>query len=171
MDPESRRDKITEILEKSTEPISASLIADMLDVSRQIIVGDVALLRASGTNIDATPRGYILNSNDFYDFPYVGTVACKHFFDRLREELYIVVDMGGTLIDVTIEHALYGQLSGPLNISSRRDADLFCEKVVSDGSQPLSNLTDGIHLHRIGCRDEETFKLITEKLQAAGIRL
>lgn len=169
MDPEKRRSKIIKILEKSTEPQSASAMADMLSVSRQVIVGDVALLRASGFDIEATPRGYVIDPSGLSQFPYVGTVACKHYHDRLKEELYSVVDLGGTVIDVTIDHALYGQLSGLLDISSRRDVDLFCEKVKNHGSQPLSILTDGIHIHRIGCKDEETFKTIEKKLKDSGI--
>ncbi len=169
MTPEKRRSEIMDLLEASDHPVSASVLASKFNVSRQVIVGDVALLRAEGDEVMATPRGYVLSPDPAEGFGFVGTVATKHKLDRLREELYIIVDFGGTAIDVTIEHPLYGQLSGPLDVSSRYDVDLFCEKVKLQGSQPLSTLTDGIHTHRIGCRDITTFQKIKSELEKAGL--
>lgn len=154
-------------------PLSASHLAKELNVSRQIIVGDVALLRASGENIFATPRGYILESNSesLLSVGYTGTIACKHSIDNLLDELYTIVDFGGTIVDVTIDHPVYGQLSGSLDISSRYDADLFFEKLQANKGLPLCELTGGIHLHQIGCKDEASYQKIKDTLIAKKIAL
>lgn len=99
-------------LRGAERPVSATKFAKELSVSRQIIVGDVALLRASGEKILATPRGYILErTNGQAEY----TVACVHDFENMEKELTIMVDNGCTVVNVTVEHPLYGQLTGPLH--------------------------------------------------------
>lgn len=161
-----RRKYIKKILSNSSKPLTATHFAKELSVSRQIIVSDVAILRASGLDILATPKGYVIGSSDNNNnFPFVGILACKHTSQQLQEELYTIVDFGATVIDVAIEHAIYGELSGKLDIASRYDADQFIEKVKSEkNSAPISSLTDGVHLHRIGCKDKNTFNLIKDAL-------
>lgn len=168
-----RREKILEVLSNSKGPMSASALAGEFQVSRQIIVGDIALLRASGVNVFATPKGYICKSGNVTDFPFpfVAMVACKHSKEQLVSELYTIVDFGGCVIDVTIEHAIYGQLSGSLDIHSRHDVNEFVNKVVTGQGRPLSDLTGGIHLHRIGCKDQKTFDLISQELKKLNILL
>ena len=107
MNSEKRREYIMNALKQTDRPISASKLAKELSVSRQIIVGDVALLRASGEKVLATPRGYVIDlsvASDQY------TVACVHDFDNMEKELNIMVDNGATVVNVTVEHPLYGQL-------------------------------------------------------------
>jgi transcriptional regulator of NAD metabolism len=163
MNGDERRDKILDKINRTDGPLSASALASEFNVSRQIIVGDVSLLRASGALIKSTPRGYLPGTSEF---AYIGTVVCKHGFSQLKEELYTIADYGGTCIDVTIDHEIYGELTGQLNVSSRFDADIFLEKC-SDKARPLSFLSGGVHTHRIGCRDREVFshivKALTEK--------
>lgn len=167
-----RRDLILEMIKDSKLPISASTIAAKLDVSRQVIVGDVALLRASGVGISATPTGYIYDGNELdSDYGFIGIIACRHFLDDIEKELYAIVDFGGTIIDVTIDHTTYGQLSANLNIGSRYDASMFVERLKDSNSRPLSELTEGIHLHKIGCKDEDTFRLIKSHLEQLGISI
>lgn len=169
MDAKKRRNEILDRLKQADTPISASFLAQQLSVSRQIIVGDVAILRAAGAHISATPRGYIFDDKTGA-FPYEGLLACRHTPEQLQDELYAIVDYGGFIIDVTIEHPIYGQLSGPLNLGSRYDVDLFLEKIRNaENARPLSVLTDGVHLHRIGCKDEKTFQLIKKVLSQKGI--
>lgn len=167
-----RREKLIEMMKASKSPVSASALAQCLGVSRQIIVGDIALLRASGLNISASPTGYALDREDGPSlYGYVGTIACRHLDNELSEELYTIVDFGGTVIDVTIEHNTYGQISGTLGISSRHEADIFLAKLNGNQDKPLSDLTGGIHVHRIGCRDKDTFDLIVSTLISKGIAL
>ncbi len=160
-----RREKIIQIIQGSEKPISASTLAKQLGVSRQIIVGDVALIRASGTHIIATPRGYVLDDNK-EDALY--TIAVHHQKKDLIDELYTIVDLGGYIIDVIVEHPIYGQLCGKLHLSSRYDVDQFIKKVNINDAKPLSELTDGLHLHTIKCLNNETFERIKEALNQKG---
>lgn len=162
----SRRDRILSCLQDADKPVSASALAEKYHVSRQIVVGDIALLRAGGAPIIATPRGYILENGAARNDTF--TIACRHDNEgQLLEELYVIVDNGATAVDVIVDHPVYGQIVGQLHISSRFDADKFAETLKSSNAAPLSLITDGIHLHTIRCSDEEKIKriksLLTEK--------
>lgn len=168
MDAESRRRQILEKLKDRTAPVSASALAAEFDVSRQIIVGDIALLRASGSAVSSTPRGYILTR------PASGVIrqiACRHDSAQMQNELYAIVDQGCTVIDVIVEHPLYGQLTGNLALSSRYDVDQFISRCARSEALPLSFLTEGIHLHTISCPDEAAFLRVKDALRNAGILL
>lgn len=162
-----RREQITTRLGNSTEPVSASVLAGELEVSRQVIVGDIALLRASGLSILATPRGYVLPQPE--EGGIVRTIACKHGTLSTAEELYRITDNGGAVLDVIVEHPVYGQITAPLQIRSRYDADRLVESLAHHKAQPLSLLTDGVHLHTIRCKDETTFQRILQALQDGGL--
>lgn len=161
----NRKEQIVQIIQQSDKPISASSLAKLLGVSRQIIVGDVALIRATGTNIIATPRGYVLDNQE-NDKTY--TIAVIHQKENLADELYTIVDLGGSIIDVIVEHPIYGQLTGKLHISSRYDVDQFMNKVNTSDAKPLSQLTDGLHLHTIQCQNHEIYKRIIHALDQKG---
>lgn len=162
-----RKTRIMEIISSSDKPVSASKIAKELGVSRQIIVGDVALLRASGEDITATPRGYILDTNRSNHY----TIAVMHNNDQLEEELNTIVDLGGKVEDVIVEHPLYGEIKGNLHIYSRYDVSKFMSAVKDKDIAPLSLLTDGVHLHTITVPDEETLERIKEALDEKYILL
>lgn len=167
-----RRNLIIDHLNNASAPISASLLASQLNVSRQIIVSDVALLRASGVDISATPRGYILAEQELpSEHGFIGILACKHSAQQLKNELYTIVDFGAEVLDVTIEHSLYGQLSGRLDLGSRYEVDLFLKKIENAADLPLSFLTEGVHLHKVGCKDQNTFELIRAALIEKGMLL
>ena len=162
-----RREQIVEVLQSSCEPVSASNLAKRFSVCRQIIVGDIALLRAADHEIMATPRGYVLAQKRPHQQEYI--LACRHDQEKLPQELYTVVDNGGALIDVIVEHPLYGQISGSLQIHSRYDADAFLHKLAKNEANPLCALTGGIHLHTISCPTEETYQRILCRLRELGI--
>lgn len=165
MNSAQRREKIAELLKNSAAPISATLLAKQMHVSRQVIVGDVALLRASGISVLATPRGYIYEKKDDGDSGRLFTIACSHNADEMQKELYTIVDNGAYVLDVIVEHPIYGQLTGQLNIESRFDVDEFIKNIKLNNAPPLSKLTDGVHLHTIKCKDEETYKRILLELK------
>jgi len=169
MDATERRQGILQILKQITEPISASAIASRFAVSRQIIVGDIALLRAANIAISATPRGYILDDNSVSKNDYLYTIACKHNRENLAQELYTIVDNGCGLIDVIVEHTVYGQISGQLHIFSRYDADCFLEKIAKDCASPLCDLTGGVHLHTLSCPSEEAYERVISQLKESDI--
>lgn len=168
MDARQRREKIISILSDSPKPVSASALAASCQVSRQIIVGDIALMRASGRDISATPRGYLLNPASLRPRCQI---ACRHDSKGMPDELYAIVDEGCTVLDVIVEHPLYGQLTGNLQLSSRHDVDEFIKKSQQADAQPLSLLTEGIHLHTIEGPDKASLERVRQKLAHHGILL
>ena len=167
MHADERRTKLLEILQDKNEYQNATRLAQELGVSRQIIVSDVAILRERGWDIISTPRGYLLDERS--DWGYSGTVACRHDGEGVRREFYIVVDNGGAVIDISVEHPIYGQITARLDIRSRYDADLFIDRCREEKAVLLSALTDGLHLHRIGVQRREDFLRIRAALKEAGI--
>ena len=163
-----RRERLMELLEKADGAVSATALAHTLSVSRQIIVGDIALLRAAGANIVSTPRGYLVPRE-------VGgrlrTLVCRHSAAELEPELNIMVDNGCTVVNVIVEHQVYGQLVGQLDLSNRYDVSEFIQAVEAHGAKPLSDLTGGIHLHTLRCPDEGAYRRVIQALKEAGILL
>ena len=164
MDAQQRRQGIARRLSQAGGPVSAAALARELSVSRQIIVGDVALLRAGGLEITATPRGYLL--------PELGgvrrTFACRHRPEEMEAELNAIVDQGCTVLDVTVEHPVYGQLTAPLHASSRYDVEQFLDRCRQSGASPLSNLTGGVHLHTVSCPDGDAARRVEDSLRRLG---
>lgn len=168
MDAVQRRAALSDYLSQAAGPVSASVLAARFSVSRQIIVGDIALLRAGGLDIAATPRGYLLPR------PTPGLtrqLACVHRPEDMGRELELMVDNGCTVLDVIVEHPVYGQLTGQLQISSRYDVQQFLARVQAHDAAPLSMLTGGIHLHTLRCPDEAAYDRACAALKAAGLLL
>ena len=167
MNAAQRKVYIMKRLAEADSPLSATALAGELSVSRQIIVGDVALLRASGEAIIATPRGYVVER------PATGqrhTIACCHDdMAGMKQELDLMVDHGCTVENVIVEHSVYGQLVGRLDISSRYDVTDFIRKVEESGSRPLSDLTGGIHLHTLLCPSEDAYLSLVDALRGEGL--
>lgn len=163
-----RRRQISLLLNRSGEPVSAAALAKHFSVSRQVIVGDVALLRASGAGITATPRGYILGPGG----PgIVRTAACTHSPEDMGRELYTIVDAGCEVVDVIVEHPVYGQIVGSLRLRTRDDVAGFLRRVEQNKARPLSALTGGIHLHTLRCPDETACQRVLKALEAQGFLL
>lgn len=168
MKASQRRAGILTELQRRTQPVSAASLARQFSVSRQIIVGDVALLRAGGADISATPRGYLLSRENT---GLLRKVACCHTARQMAEELMLCVDQGCSVLDVTVEHPVYGQLAGQLQLHSRYDVEQFLQRVTRESAHSLSELTDGIHLHTLRCPSEEAFRRVCQALDQAGILL
>ena len=166
MNGEERRTAIMDELGKCSSPISASSLANKYSVTRQIIVADIALLRAAGHPITAKNRGYVLDGKSD---GLIKRIAVKHGKDAVANEFYAIVDNGGRVIDVIVEHSIYGRISAELNICSRYDADEFVRRISETGATPLSFLTEGMHLHTIDAKDEKTYERIISKLTELGI--
>ena len=141
-------------------------MANNFSVTRQIIVADIALLRASGYQIIADNKGYklITANNDL-----IKRIAVQHSKDDVNNEFYAIVDNGGKVLDVIIEHPIYGKISVELNITSRYEADEFVKKLNNTNSHPLSILTQGLHIHTIEVPNNESFEKIKLKLNELGI--
>lgn len=163
---EERLEKILLTLRNLSEPIVARELAEKFNVSRQVIVGDVARLRASGEDIISTPRGYLLNTH--LNHEVTKKIVCIHSPEETIDEINTIIGLGGKLLDVTIDHPVYGELTGTLNIFNQADADQFNQKVVSGKAPLLSELTDGIHVHTIAAESMMTLENIEEKLKMKG---
>ncbi len=167
MKAEERRNNILEALREADVPVSASALAARFHVSRQIVVGDIALLRASGAEIAATPRGYVLTWQK--ESAFQRRIACIHGPELTEKELDICVDNGCQVLDVIVEHPLYGQLTGELRISSRYDVQQFIKKSAEEGARALSELTNGLHLHTLRCPDSGAYERVCAELKKEGI--
>ena len=77
-----------------------------------------------------------------------------------------MVDCGCTVVDVIVEHPVYGQLTAPLHLSSRLDVDQFMKRM--DRAAPLSQLTGGVHLHTLSCPDETAYEHLLQLLRQRG---
>lgn len=169
MDGATRRIRILKELSQAEKTISATKLANKFAVSRQIIVGDIALLRASGEEIIATSRGYRLQvpKTDGLEVK----IAVCHDPNQVKEELTTILENGGEIVDVIVEHELYGEITGRLCIKTADDLEDFMEKYQQSNSSLLSNLTGGIHLHTIRCQDQQALDAIQQALKEKGILL
>lgn len=164
MNSTERRRAILRALREAEGPLPAAVLAGRLSVSRQVIVGDVALLRAAGEDITATARGYVLGRAAGGRH----TVVCRHAPEDMERELKLMVDYGCAVEDVVVEHSVYGQLTGRLDLASRYDVDEFMRRVTEGGDHPLSDLTGGIHLHTLRCPSEGAFRSLLAALRNEG---
>jgi hypothetical protein len=165
MNGETRRNGIIDTLLLSSAPVSAAALAAKFNVSRQIIVGDVSLLRASGKEIVSTPRGYIMSRDKS---GIIKKIVCLHSGKDMENELNIMVDNGCSVLDVIVEHPFYGQLAGKLMLSTRYDVKKFVSDISKKDAPPLSSLTGGIHIHTLSCPDEDAYQRVVNELNSAG---
>ncbi len=166
MDGKNRREQLLAILQNANEPIPGSKLAKQMGVSRQVIVQDIALLRAVEKNILSTNKGYIFFRNEPDE--HTRSFHVQHTPEQITDELQTIVDCGGTVKDVTVEHPIYGLISADLIIRSRMDVAHFVEQVERYKTKPLTELTDGDHFHSVTAADEETLDRIEEALEKKG---
>ncbi|WP_407892741.1 transcription repressor NadR [Lacticaseibacillus sp. N501-2] len=159
-----RQSQIQMALADAKAPITATAFAKKFGVSRQTVVGDVALLRAQGTKLIATPRGYQFEDSA----TKTAVIVCKHSPEDAVKEMQIIIDHGGVVKDVMIDHPVYGQLRGSLEVASEQEIHLFHSRMLQHESHMLSELTDGVHLHTIGYEKPEQISEIKQALREAG---
>ena len=164
MKGEERRKQLLNILSSSNNPISGGTLAKELNVSRQIIVQDISLLRANGATIFSTNKGYLLQE----DRKYSRVFKVYHTDDQVEEELSTIVDAGGQIRDVFVYHKVYGVLKADMGIKSRRDIRDYMEEISTGKSSLLKNVTSGYHYHTIDAESEEILDAIQEELQQKG---
>ena len=166
MEGDARRQELLRLISKSQKPISGTELAQTLHVSRQVIVQDIALLRAVNKDILATTRGYVLYSQQ--------TEAChriycvNHSDDAIADELNTIVDNGGKVLDVIIEHEIYGQITANLILENRRDVAEFCDRLKHFNAKPLNIIAGGTHYHTVEARSEVMLDNIECALREKG---
>ncbi len=162
-----RREVILKTLGRHDEPLTGGQLARWFEVSRQAIVGDIALLRASGHEIVATPQGYQLQKPTESP-PHTAIVAVVHAPEQTALELNTLVEGGVRVLNVIVEHPLYGDLVGSLMLASQEDVTAFLKRVQAEGAPLLSELTDGVHLHTVEFDHLKQFKKVETQLKAMG---
>ena len=159
-----RRQEILKNIKESDRPVSGSKLAKDYDVSRQVIVQDIALLRASGYDIISTNRGYVLEGQTCAERVF----KVRHTDEQLETELCTIVDLGGQVKNVMVNHKVYGHIEAELGITSRRKVKEFLADIESGKSTPLKNITSDYHYHTVTADSEETLGMIEDELRKLG---
>ncbi len=164
MSAEYRRESIIRILRTAAVPVSGSELSQQCQVSRQIIVQDISLLRAAGHQILSTTKGYLLQSS-----PCSTAIFKVHHTDeQIEDELNTIVDLGGTVLDVSVYHDVYGYLKAPLYACSRHQVQEFLESLTERNANPLKNLTANVHCHTVEAPNYTILLQIEQALQSKG---
>lgn len=164
MKSDTRRQEILSLLGNTENAIPANLLSERFGVSRQVIVQDVAILRANGFDIISTNRGYILSSG-------VGAsrvFKCRHSFEEILDEGTLVIALGGKIEDIFVNHRVYGRISARLDLNARMHVEELYRSLVSGASKPLMSVTDGYHYHTVSAPDENTLGEIEKALRGKG---
>ena len=151
-----RRTAIINQIKTSSAPVPGKALAAQYEVSRQVIVQDIALIRAAGHDIISTNRGYILHES--------------HLVERIFKVKH-TDDLGGRVRNVMVNHRVYGHMEASLNINSRRNAAEFIDDIRSGKSTPLKNITSDYHYHVVEADSENTLDMIQEALEEKGFLL
>ena len=165
---ESRRANLLRLLQEHGSPLSGSALAKMLGVTRQIIVQDIALIRADNHNILSTNKGYLYRTDDEKITQPMRVVYVKHTTRQVLDEFLTVLELGGTILDVAVEHEIYGQIRVDLLIETPQDAREFVAKLASCRDNPLKVLTDDCHYHTVAAPSEKLLDLIGQELKRKG---
>lgn len=164
MNSEERRKEILYTFNSSNLPISGGTLSAKFGVSRQIIVQDIALLRAQGNDIISTNRGYLLQT----PVRVSRVFHVRHTDEQIEEELNAIVDLGGSIKDVFVLHEVYGRIYGELGLNSRRQVCVFMEELKSGKCSPLKKITEDAHFHTVEADSEEILDEVEKKLEEKG---
>ena len=160
----ARRLAILNLLTSSNEQLSGTALSERFGVSRQIIVQDIAALKASGAEIISTRYGYLIRKNPFVERAF----KIFHSREQTEDELTTIVSLGGVIADVFVWHRVYGKISAPLNITSKTHINEFLEGVRSGKSTELMSVTGGYHYHTVRADSEATLDRIEAALTEKG---
>lgn len=164
MNKEKRLENLLKILQESDTPVSGAKLAEKFQVSRQVVVQDIALLRAKNYNIIPTHRGYVLQDRSCIQRVF----KVKHSAEKMLDELNLIVDCGGRVEDVFVYHKLYGVIRVEMNVKSRRDAKKYVEGIKGGVSVPLEQITSEYHYHTVTADTVETLDEIQQELHDNG---
>ncbi|MDU1466802.1 MAG: transcription repressor NadR, partial [Streptococcus mitis] len=149
-----RKQALLQLLKEAPKALNGQSLAEHFHVTRQVIVQDIAILRADGAPILSTNRGYVYKQVDVN--PYVHKLfKVKHEVEEIGQELLAIVDNGGRVQNTLIDHPVYGEIETLLKLSCRRDVQHFLEQVEHSDFRPLSELTDGIHYHLVEAETQQ----------------
>lgn len=169
LDGTARRTAVMDYLKTKSKPVSGTELAKHFGVSRQIIVQDIALLRAENRDILSTNKGYMLFHPQDKRNGCTAVIMVRHTAAQTLEEMQSIVDFGGSMLNVSIDHDLYGQIQVDLVINDMHDAREFCDKMNRSKSKPLKELTEDYHYHTIQAPSEKALELIKQELRDKGM--
>lgn len=164
MKSDKRREEILSLLGNADNPIPANVLKDEFSVSRQVIVQDIAIIRANGYDVISTNRGYVLNVK----VQASRVFKCRHSFDEIVDEGALVIEAGGRIDDIFVNHRVYGRISARLGLSNRTHVEELYRSLVSGASKPLMAVTDGYHYHTVSADSEEALDRIEKALRDRG---
>ena len=159
---EDRRKQILQLL--NGQILNGSQLAKQLNVSRQVIVQDIALLRTSGYEILSTRQGYILSSDNARTRTY--HVRCPEA--EIEPMLNVFVDAGGTVQDIFVIHNTYGVIRAELHLCNRREVKQFIESIHTGREAALHGLCKGGHWHTVSADSESVLDAIQQELRSKG---
>lgn len=159
-----RRAEILSLISNSPAPVTANFLSEKFSVSRQVIVQDIAILRANGNLVISTNRGYVTDGGVRAERVF----KCRHTLDSLVEESQIIISHGGRVEDIFVNHRVYGKISAKLELSTLRHAQELYRSLASGASKPLMSVTDGYHYHTVTADSEELLDDISSALKSAG---
>ena len=164
MKANERRGEILSFLGNSHQPVSAGALSAKFGVSRQVIVQDIAILRAEGSKVISTSRGYMVQSRGRAE----RVIKCRHSLDELSSEGGIIISLGGRIENISVNHRIYGKISAALNLATMTDVEELHRSLVSGASKPLMSVTDGYHYHTVSADSEEVLDEIENRLREKG---
>ena len=159
-----RRQEILSFLGNADNPVPANVLKDKFNVSRQVIVQDVAILRANGYDVISTNRGYLLSGGQ----EVTRVFKCRHSFEQLVDEGELIIALGGGIEDIFVNHRVYGRISARLDLHNKLHVEELYRSLVSGASKPLMSVTDGYHYHTLSAEDERTLDEIENALRKKG---
>ncbi|MFC7684546.1 transcription repressor NadR [Ureibacillus sp. GCM10028918] len=165
---EDRRHELLHILKTTNEPITGTDLANHANVSRQVIVNDMNLLKARNEPIIATSQGYVYLKREEQMEVFERKIVCLHTAAQAEDEMLTIVDCGVTLKSVSIDHPVYGEITASMMLSNRHDVKTFLHRISKTQANYLSVLTDGTHLHEISASSEELLDRAEHMLRAKG---
>lgn len=166
MSGEKRRDRLLQYLQEHNNPISGTELAKEFGVSRQVIVQDIALLRTGHVKIIATNRGYVIPPEKATEIRRI--FKCRHTDEQAEDELTCIVDLGGIVENVFVNHKIYGKIQADMNIRCRRDIKEFIDGIKSGKSTLLKNVTSDYHYHTVSADKEQTLDDVEAELAKRG---
>lgn len=166
-----RRSKILSMLREHGAPLSGAALAREFHVSRQVIVQDIALMRAENHEILSTNKGYVIHSQETQNRQPKRVFHVRHSTSQVLDEFLTIVELGGVVLDVAVEHELYGQIRVDLMIENETDARDFDERLSRCRDNPLKVLTDDCHYHTVAAPSEKLLDMIEDALRQIGILL
>ena len=164
MKAELRRKEILAIIGNSDNALPASTLAEKLGVSRQVIVQDIAILRANGVDVIATNRGYLIKTKT----AATRVFKCRHTFEQILDEGFLIIELGGRIEDIFVNHRVYGRISARLELYNKTHVEELYRSLVSGASKPLMAVTDGYHYHTVTAANEKILDAIADALRRNG---